>query len=74
VIEPTDTWGITKNNRGTVHSFRNGRRRCPSKGHAHGWLFFALPDWNPENERTCPICRDIIRLEKIEEETQAIRK
>jgi hypothetical protein len=66
-MNPTDSWGITKNDRQTVHSFRNGRRRCPLKNHTHGWLFLPLQDWNPENERTCPICRDILRLERVEE-------
>jgi hypothetical protein len=60
-------WGITKNNRQTVHFFRNRRRLCPREHGSHGWLFVARPVWDPGLPGTCEICKDILQLEKIEE-------
>ncbi|HNX18572.1 MAG TPA: hypothetical protein PKM50_09650 [Methanoregula sp.] len=68
------TYGITKQDRETVHYFRNRRRLCPGKGHAHGWLFMPRPAWDPASPGTCPVCLDILRLEKIEEAAKVRKK
>jgi hypothetical protein len=38
----------------------------------HGYLFMEMKGWDPENPSTCPVCKDILRFRK--EQEQAGRK
>jgi hypothetical protein len=76
----SETWGIT-HKRDVVHAFEPNARGymktiCVSPGKPgrkqHGYLFMEMKGWDPENPSTCPVCKDILRFRK--EQEQAGRK